>query len=57
MKAKNMAERAVSYFKEGYICAESVLMAYAEAQGIKSVLIPRIATGFGGGIGRKRFCL
>jgi C_GCAxxG_C_C family probable redox protein len=50
---KDIAERAVSLFKEGYNCCESVLMAYTEANKISSNLVPRIATGFGGGIARR----
>jgi C_GCAxxG_C_C family probable redox protein len=36
----------------GYFCAESVLKALAENQGIQSDLIPKIATGFCSGISR-----
>jgi C_GCAxxG_C_C family probable redox protein len=36
----------------GYSCAESVLLAMAEFQGIQSDLFPRIATGFCGGMAR-----
>ena len=45
-------ERAVRRFDEGYNCAQSVLLVMSEYWNIKSDLIPRIATGFGGGIGR-----
>jgi C_GCAxxG_C_C family probable redox protein len=38
------------YFKSGFGCAESVLMAIAVSQNIKSELIPRIASGFCGGV-------
>jgi C_GCAxxG_C_C family probable redox protein len=38
------------YFNSGFGCAESVLKAITEAKGIKSDLIPRIASGFCGGI-------
>ncbi len=47
-----LCEKAVSYFNEGYNCAQSVLLAMAEHWGCKSELVPKIATGFGGGIGR-----
>ena len=40
------------YFTSGFGCAESVLKTIAEAKGIKSDLIPRIASGFCGGIAR-----
>lgn len=41
---------AKEYFKEGYSCAEAVLKSVAEAQGIDSPLIPKIATAFGSGL-------
>ena len=50
---KDITEKVVSRFVEGYSCCESVLMGYAEAKKIRSDIIPRIATGFGGGIGRR----
>jgi len=37
-------------FDSGYGCAESVLLAVCESKGIESVLIPRIASGFCGGV-------
>ena len=43
---------AVSRFLSGFNCAESVLLALAERQGVESTLIPRIATPFGGGVAR-----
>jgi len=43
-------EKSKSYFDSGYGCAESVLKAVAEYKGIESVLIPRIASGFCGGV-------
>jgi len=48
-------EKAVSRFREGYVCSESILMTFAESQGIKCEQIPKIATGFAGGIGRCGF--
>jgi C_GCAxxG_C_C family probable redox protein len=43
-------KKGVSHFNSGYGCAEAVLMAVAESKGIKSDIIPRIATGFCGGM-------
>ncbi len=43
-------QRSVELFRSGFYCAESVLMAMAESQGIHSDLIPKIATGFCSGI-------
>ncbi len=49
----NPADIAVGYFGKGYNCAESVLMGLAESGAVEeSDLMPRIATGFGGGVGR-----
>lgn len=45
-------EASTSYFNAGFGCAEAVLMATAEYKGIASDLIPRIATGFCGGMGK-----
>jgi C_GCAxxG_C_C family probable redox protein len=49
-------ERATHYFNSGYNCAESVLLAVNKhldpISGNTRAFIPRIATGFGGGIAR-----
>jgi C_GCAxxG_C_C family probable redox protein len=50
--SEQASQRSVELFKSGYFCAESVLMALAESQGIHSDLIPKIATGFCSGISR-----
>lgn len=48
--------KALSYFRSGYNCAESVLLAIAkDAFEIDSDLIPKVATGFGGGISRQGY--
>lgn len=47
------AQRAREHFaSRDYYCAESVLLAMAEAHGIQSDFIPRIATGFCSGLAR-----
>ena len=46
------AHRSRELFDSGYYCAESVLLAMAEAKGIQSDLIPKIATGFCSGMSR-----
>jgi C_GCAxxG_C_C family probable redox protein len=43
-------EKSKAYFNSGFGCAESVLKAIAESKGIESALIPRIASGFCGGV-------
>lgn len=46
------ALRSRELFSSGYYCAESVLLAIAEAQGIQSEFLPKIATGFCSGLSR-----
>jgi C_GCAxxG_C_C family probable redox protein len=47
------SEKAVNHFKQGYNCAQSVLLAMQEYYGIpENELIPKVATPFGGGIGK-----
>ena len=43
---------AKSYAEKRFLCSESCLMALAKCQGVKSPIVPRIATGFGAGMGR-----
>jgi len=50
-RKKYFSEKAVSFFYEGFNCAESVLMVMQELLGLE--MNPALATGFGGGIGRK----
>ncbi len=49
---KQAGEKAVAYFNEGYNCAESTLLALSDFLGIECKYIPRVAGGFGGGIGK-----
>jgi C_GCAxxG_C_C family probable redox protein len=51
-RAEAVAERSQGLFDSGMYCAESVLQAVAEAYGMMDPLIPKIATGFCGGISR-----
>lgn len=46
--------RAVSYFKEGYNCAQSVVAAFADLYGFTEEQALRMSASFGGGIGRMR---
>ena len=52
----SLEDQAKRNFNSGYNCAESVLLAISQDLEVSSSnvesLIPRIATGFGGGIGR-----
>ncbi len=49
---EKVAARSEEFFKSGYFCAESVLLAISEWKGVESELIPGIATGFCGGMSR-----
>jgi len=51
--AKVISEKAKAYFDQGFNWAESISLSFKEYLGIKDALIPKLATGFGGGIGRK----
>ena len=46
------AGRAVKLFNSGFNCAEAVLLALSQEFNREAVIIPRIATGFGGGVAR-----
>ena len=48
------AERARNYFLEGYNCAQSVLLAYADFTNLDHTTAATIAAPFGGGMGRLR---
>ena len=46
-------EKAANHFKQGYNCAQSVLLAMQEYYDIpENELVPKVATPFGGGIGK-----
>ena len=45
---------AVSLFKSGYNCAQSVVAAFADLYGLDDTMAKRIGAGFGGGVGRMR---
>ena len=45
------AARAEALFREGYNCAQSVVLAYAEEMGLEMKTAARLSSGFGGGVG------
>ncbi len=47
------AEQAVSTFKQGYNCSQSVLSAFSLEHGLDPMLALKIASAFGGGMGRQ----
>ncbi|BAK48098.1 hypothetical protein CXIVA_21310 [Clostridium sp. SY8519] len=48
------AEAAGRYFTEGYNCSQSVLLAFADLLPVEPGLLTRMASSFGGGMGRLR---
>lgn len=48
------SEKAVNNFREGYNCAQSVLLAFANKVGLKEDEALKLASSFGGGMGRLR---
>lgn len=49
---KKNIERAVSDFKKGFSCSQSVLSVYAPRFGLSRTMARRVAGAFGGGMGR-----
>jgi C_GCAxxG_C_C family probable redox protein len=47
-----VAAKAVEQFCDGYNCSQAVLSIFAQRYGLDEGLAMRIATGFGGGVGR-----
>ena len=47
-------EKAKEYFSDGYNCAQAVLLAFAEETGLKKETAAKLASSFGGGLGRMR---
>jgi C_GCAxxG_C_C family probable redox protein len=53
LSKEEVVQRATGYAEEDFLCSEAVLMALRDCQEVSSEIIPRIATGFGAGVGRK----
>ena len=49
----NKADLAASRFAQGHNCAQAVLSVFAEESGIEETTALKLATGFGGGMGRQ----
>ncbi len=47
-------QQALHHFNDGYNCAQSVLCAFKDELGVDMHTCARIASGFGGGVGRRR---
>ena len=54
MTKEERIEKAVSLFKEGFNCSQSVVAAYADLYGFTREQALHISASFGGGIGRMR---
>jgi C_GCAxxG_C_C family probable redox protein len=52
MSITEVRKSAEESFSSGLYCAESVVLAIAKAQGVKSELLPKIATAFCSGMAR-----
>ena len=48
------AQKAMRFFKEGYNCAQSVFLSFAEENGIDKKTALMLSSSFGGGMGRLR---
>jgi len=47
-------EAAMEYFKQGYNCAQAVAMAFCDVTGLTEEESAKMASSFGGGLGRMR---
>jgi C_GCAxxG_C_C family probable redox protein len=54
MNPTEKSQLAKRYFEEGYNCAQSVLLAFCEETGLTQDQAARLASTFGGGMGRMR---
>ena len=50
----NHGEKALELFHEGYNCAQAVAVAFCDLTGLEERTAARMASAFGGGIGRMR---
>ncbi|MBQ9665552.1 MAG: C_GCAxxG_C_C family protein [Bacteroidaceae bacterium] len=54
MNTEERVQKAVAYFKQGYNCSQSVVLAFADHYGLDESFAAHISASFGGGIGRMR---
>ena len=50
----NYSEKACEYFRQGYNCAQSTLLAFSDVIGFSEETTLKLASSFGGGMGRLR---
>jgi len=48
----NRSEKALKYYSEGFNCAQSVIVSFADILKLDEETALRLASGFGGGMGR-----
>ena len=48
----NRSEKALKYYSEGFNCAQSVIVSFADILKLEEETALRLASGFGGGMGR-----
>lgn len=53
-ETEKRVEEAMETFRKGYNCAQAVGIAFADCYGVPTNLMARMASSFGGGIGRMR---
>lgn len=51
---KKRTSKAMTFFEKGYNCSQAVFMAYSDIYGIEPEMAAKLATSFGGGMGRMR---
>ena len=54
METVSRKEKAIAFFEEGYNCAQSVALAFADILPLDRQSLARLASSFGGGVGRLR---
>lgn len=54
MDEQEKAKLARSYFEQGYNCSQAVLIAFCDETGFSVEQAAKLASGFGGGMGRMR---
>lgn len=47
-------EKAMAYFRQGYNCAQAVVLAFADLTDMDEATLSRMSCSFGGGMGRLR---
>lgn len=52
--AEQRAEKAAAYFKEGYNCAQAVILSFADELELDEKTLAKLGSSFGGGMGRLR---